>query len=469
MAGSTFFPGEQKIRPGVFIRVTNVGEPQQDTVPQGIAAAVFQADWGPLGEVQILESKAAGDALYRSGNLACYQEEFRGGCRQVVAYRVGAGGQKASVVLKNELDADAVTITGKYVGTHGNKLAITLEADPNDATKKVFSVYEDGILREQYKFTAGEDEIDRLIAAIPATSLITATKVDGATGALKDYTSLEPLLGGQNPTVTTTDYTNALNAIETKDWNELAVDSDDPAIHAVVKEYIDRVRAEGKRVRATVGEPTSVTLATRLTNAAAFNDYAIKYVANGFKLADGSIIEGWKAAARIAGMSAAASVTTSLTHAVIAGAVEVVGALTNAQIEQAIQSGAIVFSTNAAGQVQVEYDINTFVTPDAEHDAGWKKNRRVRTRDTLIGRIAATWDTLIGKVNNDKDGRATLIAAAQGIIDDMIAEGALLPGGTIYEDPANPPSGDQAWFICQVDDVDSAEKLYITFGFRFTP
>jgi len=99
-------------------------------------------------------------------------------------------------------------------------------------------------------------------------------------------------------------------------------------------------------------------------------------------------------------------------------------------------------------------------------DAGWKKIRRVRTTDNLMDRIVAAWDPLIGKINNSPDGRATLIAAAQGIINKMIAEGALLRG-SIFEDPNNPPVGDSAWFVVQVDDLDSAEKVYITFQFRF--
>jgi hypothetical protein len=61
-----------------------------------------------------------------------------------------------------------------------------------------------------------------------------------------------------------------------------------------------------------------------------------------------------------------------------------------------------------------------------------------------------------------------LIAAAQGIINRMIADGALLQG-TIFEDPNNPPVGDSAWFVVQVDDLDSAEKVYITFQFSFAP
>src|SRR5690606_14837341 len=251
----------------------------------------------------------------------------------------------------------------------------------------------------------------------------------------------QSLTGGQDPIVNGESYSAGLSAIEAIDWNVLAVDTDDTATHTLVQAYIDRVRNEGKRVLGVVGEPTSVPLETRLTNARAFNDPAIIYVANGFKGSDGVTREGYKAAARVAGMVASAQITESLTHYVVRGATELVGALTNAEIEQAIQFGALVFTMNAQKQVHIEYGINTFVTPTADMDAGWKKIRRVRTRDNLMDRIAATWDPLIGKINNSPDGRATLIAAAQGIINRMIAEGALLQG-TIFEDPNNPPQGD---------------------------
>jgi len=145
-----------------------------------------------------------------------------------------------------------------------------------------------------------------------------------------------------------------------------------------------------------------------------------------------------------------------------------VGALSNTDIESALNSGALVFTLSSQKQVQIEQGINTFITPTADLDMGWRKIRRVRTRDTLIDRIGATWDLLIGKINNDANGRATLMAAAQGVINEMINEGALI-AGQIYEDPTNHPKGDSAWFIIQVDDTDSAEKLYLTFQFRFAP
>ena len=470
MAGSVFQVGEQKVRPGVYVRVTNIGEPQEAIVPQGIVAALFRSSWGPLGEVTYLENADAVFTTFGSeGTTDALLEAFRGGCRRVVAYRLGSGGAEASLNLQDDASANVVKIEAKYEGARGNNFAVTIRDSLADDTKRELLLYEGTTLRQMVTFAKGSGEPQALVDAIAVSNspYITATKIADGSGTLATVTQ-QPLTGGQDPTVNGESYSAGLSAIEAIDWNVLAVDTDDTATHTLAQAYIDRVRNEGKRVIGVVGEPTSVAFATRLANAGAFNDPAIIYVANGFKGSDGIVREGYKAAARVAGMVAAAQITESLTHYVVRGATELVGALTNAEIEQAIQSGALVFTMSAQKQVHIEYGINTFVTVTADMDAGWKKIRRVRTRDNLMDRIAATWDPLIGKINNSPDGRATLIAAAQGIINRMIGEGALLQG-TIYEDPNNPPVGDSAWFVVQVDDLDSAEKVYLTFQFRFTP
>lgn len=472
MAGSVFQVGEQKIRPGVYVRVTSTGELPEAIVPQGIVAALFRASWGPLGEVTYLENADAVTSTFgNSGTIDTALEAFRGGCRRVVGYRLGSGGAKAAITLKDTAatPADVVTITAKYEGVRGNNFKVTVRDSLTDTTKRELLLYEGVTLLQVVTFAKGTGEPQALVDAVNASNspYITATKLADGNGVLATVTQ-QVLTGGQDPTVDGASYSAGLSAIEAIDWNVLAVDSEDPAIHSTVQTYIDRVRNEGKRVLAVVGEPTSIQLSTRLANAKTFNDPAIVYVANGFKGSDGVIREGYKAAARVAGMIAAANITESLTHSVVQGATELVGALTNAEIEQAIQSGALVFTMSAQKQVQIEYGINTFVTVTADMDAGWKKIRRVRTRDNLMDRISATWEPLVGKISNSPDGRATLIAAAQGIINKMVAEGALL-SGTIVEDKNNPPTGDSAWFVVQVDDLDSAEKVYITFAFRFAP
>jgi hypothetical protein len=472
MAGAVFQVGEQKIRPGVYVRVTNIGEPPEAIVPQGIVAALFRASWGPLAQVTYLENADAVTATFgSSGTVDTALEAFRGGCRRVVGYRLGSGGAKAVITLKDTAatPADVVTITAKYEGIRGNDFKVTVRDSLTDTTKRELLLYEGVTLLQVVTFAKGTGEPQALVDAVNASNspYITATKLADGNGILATVTQ-QALTGGQDPTVDGASYSAGLSAIEAIDWNVLAVDSEEPATHVMVQTYVDRVRSEGKRIIAVVGEPTSVQLSTRLTNCRAFNDPPIGYALNGFKGSDGVAREGYRAAARVAGMIAAANITESLTHAVVKGATEIVGALTNAEIEQAIQSGALVFTMSAQKQVQIEYGINTFITPTADMDAGWKKIRRVRTRDNLMDRIAAIWDPLIGKINNSPDGRATLIAAAQGVINKMIAEGALL-SGTIYEDPNNPPAGDSAWFVVAVDDLDSAEKVYLTFAFRFAP
>ena len=72
-------------------------------------------------------------------------------------------------------------------------------------------------------------------------------------------------------------------------------------------------------------------------------------------------------------------------------------------------------------------------------------------------------------MNNNTDGRSTVIQALQGLLNTMMAEDKLLPGATVYVDPDNPPEGDSAWFVFDADDVDALEKVYLTYRFRFSP
>jgi hypothetical protein len=248
----------------------------------------------------------------------------------------------------------------------------------------------------------------------------------------------------------------------------MAVDSEDNSIHTLLNNYILRVFNDGKMVRAVVGETTFVDFATRVADEYMLNNFLMHYCINGYT-ENGVDKEGYKAAARVAGILTAAAANESLTHYAISGASGLTETLTNAEIEYALNSGCLVFTQSTAGPIQIEYGINTLVVLSSDQDAGWKKIRRVSTRIELMKRITATTDPLIGKVDNDPDGRATLMAAAQGVVNDMAGEGKLLPGGTVVLDTQNPPEGDSAWFKVAVDDIDSAEKLYFAFGFKFAP
>ena len=101
-------------------------------------------------------------------------------------------------------------------------------------------------------------------------------------------------------------------------------------------------------------------------------------------------------------------------------------------------------------------------------DDGWKKIRRVKTRFELIHRLDLALEPKVGRVSADSDGVADIVQTGQRTVDAMVAEGKLYSGASFVEDTQNPAVGDSAWFIIQADDIDSLEKIYLQYQFRYS-
>ena len=218
---------------------------------------------------------------------------------------------------------------------------------------------------------------------------------------------------------------------------------------------------------AVVAEKHTENLNTRMAHAAAFNDHKMHYVLNAYINEQGKEIDGYQTAARIAGMIGAAPSNSSLTHSVIPGFSEILERLTNAQMIEAEKKGCLVFSYNNKKQVWIDNAINTLVTPTDDYDEGWKKIRRTKTRFELIRRINAITDELAGRIDNDNNGRKTVISQMQGVGIDMISESKLI-SCTITESNTYKADGDNAWFDIDVIDKDSMEHIYLTYKFQFS-
>lgn len=465
--------GQTMPRPGVYFREEATGATELIGARNGVVAVAFKANWGPLGEIVTLESPAEiagiyGDDSADNSNVEILRKIFIGGASQIKAVRVGSGGTKASTALKDTTETTPVSVVNleaKYAGTRS--LSVTIKDSLSVTTQRECIIYSGTKELMKVTFAKGDAEVDALVAAINAdeASIVTASKAAAGNGKLAAITQTAFTTAGASPTISNTDYDAAFTVLESAQWNVLCVDSNDTAVHSLVKAFINRANDAGLMGIACVGEPTSVALATRQSDCAAFNSYNVVYVLNGFKIGN-EVYEGFNAAAVVAGLIAYLPANDSPTHKIIGGATEIVGPLTNTQIVDCLACGAIVFTVSATGAVWIEQGINTFTTLDADHDAGWKKIRRTKTRFELIQRILENTEGIIGNVGNDSNGRQTIIAIANGIIEQMIAENKLI-SGSVYEDPSNPPQGDSAWFVIEVLDLDSIEKVYITYRFAF--
>lgn len=464
----TFTIGEKKVRPGTYYRYENVGGVETVGAINGIGAALFRASWGPLNKVfdmDITMQNNIDDYYGSAATVKILKEMFNGGTTTIRAVRIGDDdGTSSSITLKNSTDADALTITAAYPGDRAFTVSIrtSLISDNRECV-----IYEGTTIFEKIVFTPGDGEIDNLIAAFVASDNFIAKKAENATGTLKLITQ-QTMTVGKNPTVTTESYDNGTNALERVKWNCMICDSDDVAVHTLLQSFIEQSYQTGHLGMGCVAGVTSKTFEERAAIAAAYNDEKMVYVLNGWIASDGTIFAGYLAAARIGGMVAAFEANTSLTHDVITNAVSLTEALTNSEIIKAEQKGCVVLTLNDDDQVWIDSAINTLITCDDTQDEGWKKIRRTKTRFELMDRVDSTTDKLVGKVNNDTDGRQTIMAAAQKVIGAMVGEKKILDGSTIYEDEANPAEGDSAWFKLAIDDIDSAEKIYMTYQFRFS-
>lgn len=467
MAG-TFLIGEQKTRPGVYYRRERAGYSVEGAT-NGILACIFQSNWGPLNKEFDVDQTMLNDLEdYYGDGATIIREGLLGGATTVRCVRVGEGGTCSSVILKTPTvgetaGTNAVEISAKYEGNR----PFTVSVRTNLITdKRQLIIYDGTKVFETVEFDSSTtDEAANLVAAMANSRHFTARKI--AAGVLANVTQAQ-LTGGTNPTVSVSSYDEGTNVLERYRWNCIVADSSDSDVANILNAFVKQSYETGHLGFSCVSGGVSLTnLDAKINYAASCNDEKVVYVLNGWIANDGTVYDGWRAAARIGGMIAGCETNVSLTHNVISDAVELTVPLTNGEIIRAEQNGCLVLSMNANDQVWIDNAINTLVTENANMDAGWKKIRRTKTRFELMDRINQTHDRLVGNINNDDNGRATIVAAAQRIINEMVGEGKLVSGSYVEEDPAHPAEGDSAWFKLHILDLDSLEKIYLTYVFRY--
>ena len=469
MASVFYNEGETKIRPGVFQRHTNIGFNSPISSQDGYCAIPIQASWGPLGKVvrNISTSdltKNYGTGTYGTGyTVPAATAMFNGGACVVYTYRLGTGGEKASKEI-----AEGLTVTAKYPGTM--PISVAVQEKLGDSTVKKFMVYTGTTLVEEFSFAAdGAAEGANLVAAAANSAYVEITGSAATVDALA--VSAGALEGGVNPTVTNESYSEAFAAFETYYYNTIALDVDDPdmTLSLLLSTYLANAYKLGKLGIAVVGNKTTVPFETRCAQAKAFNDCKVVYLGGGWK-AGNENRDGVLSICYTAGVIAATPSNQGIVHAILNGATELCESLTYAQYEDAIEAGMLMVSMSTDGGIWYDSGVNTLITPDeGTQDAGWKKIRRVKVRFEMIDRLDRTLAPKVGRVSAGTDGISDIIQSGQRVLDTMAdSEGKLMRGATFMQDTDNPTSGDSAWFIIQADDIDSLEKIYLQYQFRYS-
>ena len=453
--------GETKIRPGVYYRTSKNSSESGVTAINGVVALAMAASWGPTDKVTTHETIASIRETYGTGEsveAAC--KILEAGANTVYIQRLSGAKGTAGTVGTKEVGT-AVKLSAKYPSSR--TLTVVVRAKAGVTTSKQLIVADGTTQLEVLEFPVNEtDETEGFIKAVANSSYITAEKLAAGTITIGSYE-----LTGKDPVNTVEDYVDAFYALEPFRYNVLTTDSIDDDVFAALCAYEEESWDNGKFMMVVGGCTTETGFEARCTKASACNSERVVFFGSLWKDKSGNVLEGVPAIAYVAGYIAATPANKSIVHGVITGATDVPEKLTNAQYEEAIKKGLLLLSVGPDGQVWFDSGINTLINPDEDQDEGWKKIRRVKTRYELMDRIDRNIAPKVGRINCDNDGIAYIVQLAGDVIKEMVAEGKIF-SGKFYEDPEKPHVGDSAWFIIEVDDIDSLEKIYLHYKFRYS-
>lgn len=449
MAGGTFEKSVGAVRPGSYVNFIGT---KTETVAGASRGTVLlplpDTDYGPAGKFITLTAASPdsaraklGHSVYDADNasMLLIREAFKG-ANTVIVYICTEGKTAAAGT------GGGVAATAKYKGSRGNALSYTIVANPAGG-------YDVEVDLDGSKMEVFEGITD--ISGLSSSEYINFT-ANGESGfvAVAGVT----LTGGTDGVLANGDVTTFLDGSEGVSWNTMCFPFDDTTLQAALKTKIKYLRENvGKGVQAVA------------PNFAA--DYeGIINVTNSYALGDQALTTA-QATAFIAGATAGASKTTSNTYLQVEGATEVVGIKNNEESIAAIRTGELFFSVSEAGNVVIEYDINSLVTIGSTRDSSYKKNRVIRVYDEFRNALALNFPP--NKFDNDEDGWEVMEGIGRTILKQF---GPRSEGGDgaiqnidydndFLVDREN-SYGDQTFFNVGIQAVDSAEKLYFTVSTR---
>lgn len=360
---------QNKVLPGAYFQFISTATATADLSERGVAAMALDLDWGVDGAIFTVD---AGDFQknslkifgydYTSEKLADLRELFLH-ATTLHAYKLTSGGAKASCTYGTAL----------YSGVRGNDLKVVIQADVDEPTNFVVSLY------------LGTVKVDEQVVA-KAADLIANDFVTWKTDATLEVTAGIAFTGGTNGTADTTAHQTFLDKIEAyPDVNAIGYTGTDDATKALYVAFAERMRDEvGIKLQTVVFNKAGDSIAC----------VNVKNQAN---------IVPW-----VLGVVAGTAANKSATNMLYDGERIVNTDYTQKQLEAAIKAGEFVLH-QVGTEVHVLEDINSLVTTTDEQGEIFKDNQTVRVIDSIATSIAGVFaEKYLGKVPNNASGRISL-------------------------------------------------------------
>lgn len=464
MAGGRFDKLVGKVRPGTYINFESGRE--TDILSAGTRGTVIvplpKAAYGPAKQFIRLtnaspdaEAATLGYSIYNSDpnrQMLLIREAFK---RATTVYvYILTEGKKAQAEITMSVPAESeeagattntLTAAAKHGGSRGNAFTVTLDANPLGGYDVL--IHLDGGKVTEYE---GLNTVEELIAqGNPYITFSGAGKLGEAAGT--------NLTGGEDEEATNTDITDFIDAWEKVKFHTVCFPFNGEEAQNVKQAALTKIRY----MRDSMGKGVQVVM----PDAGGMDYEGVINVTNSVSL-DGDNLSHAEVCAWVAGATAGATNTESLTYKQYAGATAVVDPKSNEEAIAAINAGEFFFSVNEDREIVVEYDINSLTTFADKKDKSYRKNRVIRVYDTFQEAVQLNFPP--NKFNNNARGWDIMEGIGKTILRQF--EDAEAITNVSYDEDflvdRESSVDDETYFNVGLQAVDSAEKLYFTITTR---
>lgn len=385
MLGGGTWSVQNKVLPGSYINYVSAQRASLTISDRGVGALPIELNWGADNKVFEVSAETLEDNCMKVFGYALDANEMlpiREFFKHAVTglfYRLNSG-NKASCTYSN----------AKHSGTRGNDIKHVINANIDDASLFDVVTY------------LGDAIVDTQTVA-NATELADNDYVSFVKSAVLEATAGVSLSGGTNGTVTGTQHSEALAALESYQFNGLGCMSDTEAVKSVYAEYT-------KRMRDMVGAKFQL-----IAHNHAHDYLGTINVKN--TVADGPTyaLVPW-----LLGAEVGCAINKTCENMKYDGEYTINADYTQNELKAAIKAGELVLH-KVGSDIHILSDINSYVSVTEEMNEDFQLNQVIRVLDQIANDIAAIFNQrFLGKVQNDTDGRISFWSACVDVHNELL-------------------------------------------------
>jgi len=420
-----------RILPGVDIAVIKEIVPQQLN-PSGVVGMIGTTEKGDLMKpVHIGSYKEFTEKFGSSTDYSIIKDAklaFLNGVYEIVVVSVPtSGGGKASAVLKNRKDKDAVKLEAKTEGDYGNEISVKVEEAMESVTLTITNG-KDVEVFENLVMDATSDKY--LVKFINENSKLVHAEDLGARTRFPDSnivaTECKLIGGAKGKEPSKEAYEGALEKLESEPDVDmvLACDVSDPEIHALIDAHCKNMSKNAKpRIGiGCVSKGESIEDIIKRTNVLSSDrfvlvaPYGVVEKVNGVEEVTGGV------AGAVAGLISRLNYYESPTFKAITGISDIEKHYTPAELSELLKGGILAIEIQRGRGIIVEKGIST----------SKEQISVTRVVDHAVRGVKNISDNFIGTLNNPT-GRSALKEKITEFFIRMQNEGSIVPSTDLKE------------------------------------